>query len=150
MSKYCPYTNQKTVYLSCQECPHPICEGKTFFCLIVGSRGFSDYSRMKRALDYYLSKQSDIVIVSGDAEGADMLAKQYATEHDYPFICFPADWHLHKKAAGYIRNTQMHDFISKQKKRGCVAFWDGKSKGTAHSFALAEKFKNPIRTVKYE
>ena len=42
----------------------------------------------------------------------------------------------------------MHEYLSKQKSRGVIAFWDGKSKGTAHSFELAKEFDNPIRVVR--
>ena len=34
--------------------------------------------------------------------------------------------------------------------KGVVAFWDGKSKGTAHNFGLATKYDNPIKIVRME
>ena len=147
MARYCPEKDGPALYLDCKECENRICE--YFFCLVVGSRNFSDYELMKNKLDYLLKNQgSRIVIVSGGAKGADSLAERYAKEKGYRTMIFHADWSLGKKA-GYIRNREMHSFLSKQKKRGVVAFWDGKSNGTRHSFSLAEEFGNPIKTVRY-
>ena len=55
-------------------------------------------------------------------------------------MVFPADWEKFGKSAGYRRNFQMHEYIASFPKRECVCFWDGKSKGTAHNFKLAEDF----------
>lgn len=118
-----------------------------FYCLIVGSRTFNDYELLKRKTDYFLQNYQDIVIVSGGARGADTLAKKYAQEKEYKYIEFTADWNTHGKSAGYIRNEQMHKFLSEHKLRGCIVFWDGNSKGTKHNFALAKKYTTPIKIV---
>lgn len=150
MAKYCPYTNNNVVYLQCQECDNKICEKEWFYCLVVGSRTFSDYAKMESYLDKMLSSHKNkVVIVSGGANGADSLAEKYANNHDYPLIVMKADWNKWGKAAGYIRNQQMHDFIAKHEHRGCVAFWDGKSKGTAHNFPICEKMRTPLRICKF-
>ena len=60
-----------------------------------------------------------------------------------------ADWDKYGKSAGYIRNKQMHEYISKYQNRGVFAWWDGKSKGTAHSFELAKQYNNPIRIYNF-
>lgn len=60
----------------------------------------------------------------------------------------PADWNNDGKSAGYKRNIRMHEYISKKDDRGVIAFWDGQSKGTQHSFELAKKYKNPIRIIR--
>ena len=60
----------------------------------------------------------------------------------------PADWDKNGKAAGFIRNKAMHELIARYEHRGCVLFWDGKSKGTAHNFGLAEKYKTTIRIIR--
>ena len=147
MSKYCPIKDGPALYLDCNECQKQICHGY-FFCLIVGTRTFSNYESFKKKCDYLLQNVKDIVIVSGGAKGTDTLAKQYAKEKDYYYIEFPANWNKHGKAAGYIRNDEMHKFISKQKNRGVIAFWNGKSKGTEHSFGLAKKYDNPLKLIK--
>ena len=120
-----------------------------FYCLVVGSRTFADYSLMERALDHLLKNKvsEGITIVSGGARGADSLAELYAKKRGYDLKVFPADWNTFGKRAGYIRNEVMHEYISKFKERGVVAFWDYKSKGTAHNFPLAKKYKTPLRIV---
>lgn len=146
MSVYCPINDSDTVYLDCQECEDKWCE--CFFCLIVGSRGFTDYKKMEEITNYLLKNKKNIVIVSGGAKGADFLAKKYALEHHLLYKEFPADWDKYGKRAGYIRNEEMHKYLSKQKQKGVIAFWDGQSKGTSHNFDLAKKYKNNIKIIK--
>ncbi len=146
MSKFCPHKNGEALYLECNECDEKWCDA--FFCLVVGSRTFDDYEFMKAKLDHILKNHSNIVIVSGGAKGADSLAEKYAKEKGYPIKVFPANWDKYGKSAGYKRNEQMHQYINKAEKRGVVAFWQNESKGTAHNFKLAEKYKNPIRIIK--
>lgn len=127
----------------------------TFYLLVAGSRNFIDYSLMCRILDHVLSKQvaigNKIVIVSGDARGADELAERYADERGYDKEIMPADWNKHGKSAGYKRNTAMHEFIAmpSARKRGCICFWDGTSKGTQHNFGLAKKYGTPLKVYNY-
>ena len=146
MAKYCPEKDGPALYLDCKECTEKICE--YFFCLVVGSRSFHDYDLLKRKLDHLLMNQGQhVVVVSGGAKGTDTLAEQYAKEKGFPLRVFPADWSV-GKSAGYLRNQKMHTYLSKQKKKGVVAFWDGQSKGTQHSFELANQYHNPIRIVR--
>lgn len=102
------------------------------------------------AADALLADKTDIEIVSGGCSGADALAERYAHSHGYPLQIFPADWSRYGKRAGYVRNREMHAYISTFAERGVIAFWDGTSKGTAQSFALAKEFDNPIRIVRID
>lgn len=125
---------------------------KEFFCMIVGSRTLSDYQIFEQYLNRMLSYKTDkkIIIVSGDARSCvDRFAERYAAEHDYPLIVFPADG-ARGDRGGYERNRRMHEYLAKQKDRGVVAFWDGVSRGTQNSFALAEEFHNPIRVCMFK
>lgn len=116
--------------------------------LIVGSRTFDDYELFCDIVDSVIN-DDDIEIISGGARGADRLASKYANEHKYPIKVFHADWNKYRKSAGYRRNIEMHDYISKFDDRLCIAFWDGSSKGTSHSFELAKHYNNPIKIVHY-
>ncbi|MBP3267603.1 MAG: DUF2493 domain-containing protein [Ruminococcus sp.] len=118
------------------------------YILVVGSRSFCDYKYAAHILDKVANSHKDIVIVSGGADGADALAKRYAAERDFEYVEFPADWKTYGKSAGYIRNEEMHKYIAQFKTRKVIAFWDGVSKGTAHSFKLAEKYNNEIHVIK--
>jgi len=144
MARYCPLKQNYALYPDCMECEERLCDA--FFCLVVGSRSFTDYDLLRRKLDFFLQNQQKVVIVSGGATGADSLAERYAEEKGYPLMVFKADWSL-GKGAGYIRNEKMHRFIAGFPKRGCAAFWDGQSKGTKQSFGLAERYKNPLKVV---
>lgn len=121
-----------------------------FYCLVAGSRTITDYNYIKETLDYFLQNKTEITIVSGGARGVDSLAERYAKERNYGLKIFPADWDRYGKQAGYIRNDEMHKYISQFSDRGIVAFWDGKSKGTAHNFGLATKYDTPIKIVRME
>jgi hypothetical protein len=145
MATWCPGKHNFALYLDCKECEDRICEA--FFCLVVGSRSFDDYDFLAAKLDRLLKRQQKVVIVSGGAEGADSLAKRYAKEKGITYVEFPAEWDRYGKRAGYVRNRKMHEYISKMKKRGCVAFWDGESAGTKQNFALAKEFGNPCRVI---
>lgn len=121
-----------------------------FYLLVAGSRTFNDYSLLKEKLDYLLKKHTgNVVIIEGEAAGADTLARKYAEENGYECMKFPVAWDFYGKRAGYIRNRKMHEELSKHEMRGCVLFWDMKSKGTKHNIELCEEFKTPLRIVDY-
>lgn len=62
---------------------------ETFYCLIVGSRSFSDYELFVAKCDLLLRNWGSVVIVSGGARGADALAKRYAVDRGYCYMEFP-------------------------------------------------------------
>lgn len=47
------------------------------------------------------------VLIHGAARGADKLADEIGKELGFEIIACPADWNLHGRAAGPIRNEQM-------------------------------------------
>ena len=115
--------------------------------IIAGGREFSDYQLLKAHCDIILSKktkESDIVIVSGKARGADTLGEQYAKEYGYSVEEHPADWDRFGKAAGYRRNKEMAENAD-----ACICFWDGKSKGTKHMIDIATEMGLPLRIIRY-
>lgn len=73
-------------------------------------------------------------LVSGTAPGIDRLGERWAAEHGIPARRFPANWALHGKVAGYLRNGEMADYAE-----ALIAIWDGVSRGTAHMIAMARK-----------
>jgi len=82
--------------------------------------------------------------ISGAAKGADWLGEQWALSRGYKVMLFTANWTDHGKAAGYIRNKQMADEAT-----ALVAFWDGRSKGTAHMISAMSGRGYPIHTERY-
>lgn len=81
-----------------------------------------------------LQNQHVVEIVSGCAVGADKLGERYAQERGFQIKRFPAEWSLHGKAVGFIRNEEMAKYSD-----ALIAFWDGVSRGTKHTIDLAEK-----------
>lgn len=77
--------------------------------LVCGGRDYTDYDRLEDELNLVWRSYGEFTVISGMARGADSLAVRYAEEYDYPLEKYPADWDLHGKAAGYIRNKQMLD-----------------------------------------
>lgn len=114
--------------------------------IVCGGRDFTDYGGMERHLDFYLQNmdKKTLEICEGECEGADSLAKEYAELKGYKVKEFPADWAKYGNAAGPIRNTEMAAYAEL-----CIAFWDGKSKGTRDMLKKAKKFGLKTRIVKY-
>ena len=103
---------------------------------------------MYNKLDYYLQKQDKVLIVHGGANGADKCAVMYAKDRNIETKVFLPDWDKHGKKAGILRNIEMFKYASKFQNKGCVVFWDGKSRGTKNDIELAEKYDVPLRIVK--
>lgn len=124
-----------------------------FYLLVAGSRTFTDVELMNRKLSRILDRVGvefdNIVLVHGGARGADSIADSLARKCGWEVRVFPADW-SQGKSAGYQRNRQMHEFLAEHKNRGCVCFWDGKSRGTTHNFKLAKEFNTPLRVIRFE
>lgn len=110
---------------------------------IIGSRTFNNYNLLKLAIQKYFITWDIDLIVSGGANGADKLAEQYATEFNIKVLIHYADWSK-GRGAGFTRNHEIwkdSDVV--------VAFWDGQSKGTLHSFKLAEQYKKEFLVIEY-
>lgn len=78
-------------------------------------------------------------IISGGAQGADTLAREFAEENCLECKEYLPDWDQYGKSAGMVRNAQ----IVKNSDE-VIAFWDQKSKGTANSIFLCRKFNIPV------
>ena len=112
--------------------------------IIAGSRSFSDYDFLREVCDKYLKELNrDIEIVSGTANGADILGERYAKQKGFPIKKFPANWELGKKA-GYLRNKEMAEYAD-----GLIAFHDGTSRGTKHMIDLAKERNLKIRVINF-
>jgi hypothetical protein len=86
-----------------------------------------------------------VTIISGLAKGADTLGCRYAQEAEYPLEGFAAEWGKFGRAAGPIRNKLMAKHAD-----ALIAFWDGKSRGTAHMIDYAEEMELKVKVVMYD
>jgi hypothetical protein len=115
-----------------------------FKVIIAGGRDFTDFQLLKRSCDNLLINKPKVEIVSGGAAGSDALGEDYAYHHGFPCEQFEADWNLHGKSAGPIRNRQMAEYAD-----ALIAFWDGKSQGTRHMIQMAQTHDLDIRIINY-
>jgi len=97
--------------------------------LVCGGRDFADRQWLIKVLD---TMRPD-VIIQGGADGADLIAKEWAMSRGKSYWTFPADWDSHGNAAGPIRNRQMVEW---GKPNVVLAFPGGK--GTANMVKLAK------------
>jgi len=89
----------------------------------------------------YLPKECTCII-SGGARGVDSFAMKAAEKLEISFLCIKPDYEKHGKAAPLIRNEEI---ISKADH--VIAFWDFKSRGTAHTIALCIAKGVPVRVI---
>lgn len=135
--------------------------------IICGGRDFDNYPFMCDKLDAIFSNNKPDEIVSGGQKtvekdengvvvkvyGADALGELYAWDH-YAFgkhkckvTVFEANWYPNGKldrSAGPKRNQQMADYATH-----CVAFWNGRSKGTQDMILRAKANGLNVRVVFY-
>ena len=107
---------------------------------VIGSRNFENYEILANEILKLNLKISSII--SGGAKGADTLAERWANENNIPIILYKPDWKKYGRAAGLRRNENIIESCD-----FCLAFWDGKSKGTKFSIDLCKKLKKPIKVV---
>jgi len=104
---------------------------------VVGSRTCTSPRKVFPVLRRLLSPGD--IIISGGAKGVDSLAEVYAKDNDHTIIVHKAQWGLHGKAAGPIRNKQIVEDCDE-----VIAFWDGSSRGTRNTLGLAKETRKPI------
>jgi hypothetical protein len=97
---------------------------------VVGSRGFRNYAFLEDMLRSFPISR----IVSGGAKGADSMAEKYAQERSKPVVIYRPEYSKYGKNAPLVRNKAIIDASDI-----CVAFWDGKSRGTKHAISMAKK-----------
>jgi hypothetical protein len=117
------------------------------YVMVSGSRHYTRYFEFAKKMDHILANfnKKDIVFVEGEAAGTDYLGFLYALRRGLKHIGYPADWDEHGKSAGYIRNVEMMEVA-----QFCIAFWDGKSRGTQHVVRNCHRYDVSLRTIQIE
>ena len=130
--------------------------------IIAGGRDFNDYEMLARECNHIFinlaqeghfpinvnESRKFIEVISGTANGADKLGEKFAQDYKLIVKCFPANWNLYGKSAGYRRNEQMAIY-AKEDNGVLIAFWNGQSKGTKHMIDLAKKHGLKVFVVNY-
>lgn len=81
-------------------------------------------------------------VVSGCAKGADTWGEHWAEQSFTHVIHFPANWTMHGKAAGPIRNAQMAEYAD----AAVIFIWNG-SRGSANMLQQMQKRGKPCFVV---
>lgn len=113
--------------------------------IIAGSRTVDKY-RAFFELGKWLKPQEqfDIIFVTGCCKSGPDQVPFLLQETDWGISIkkFPADWDLHGKAAGPIRNRQMAKYAD------CLLLiWDGKSRGSMNMKQEMERIGKPVYEV---
>ena len=91
--------------------------------IVAGSRSIKDYELVKKAIEDSGFKIS--ILVCGEARGVDSLGRRWAESHEVPIKSFAANWDIHGRGAGHIRNKEMAEYA-----QALVLVWDGQSAGS--------------------
>ena len=83
-----------------------------FRLLVAGGRNYYDYKFIDDTLTNWYDEVSGLyteglTVVHGDTAGVDRIAAQWAKYNSFIVEAYPADWKLHGKAGGAIRNAKM-------------------------------------------
>ena len=94
--------------------------------MVTGSRRHNDWGLIRSVLDMFVQDYGHPnLVIHGDANGADTFAQIWAQNNHLPIRKYPAEWHIHGKKAGPMRNTEMVNVATH-----CYAFPLEDSKGT--------------------
>lgn len=111
---------------------------------IVGGREFNDYDLLKTSIAQLQQSRTILQVVSGGAKGADSLGERWADENGIPKKIFPAQWDKYGKRAGFLRNK---DIVANCDE--VIAFWDGRSRGTADTIATARAQGKKVTIISF-
>lgn len=118
--------------------------------LVCGDRNWTDAEMIYRELAKLTNEYppEEVLVIEGEAKGADLAAAKATERLDYRIMRFPADWEKHHRAAGPIRNRQM---LVEGKPDVVWAFHDDleHSKGTKNMVDIATKAGVPVVKFKH-
>lgn len=104
---------------------------------VIGSRNLE-----VRDLENYLPRETS-VIVSGGARGVDSSARSFAEGHGIPLLEFLPEYERYGRAAPIRRNIKIIESADL-----VLAFWDGRSRGTAFVIKECRRRGVPCRVFR--
>jgi hypothetical protein len=115
--------------------------GRLLVVIVTGDRGWTNYRLVCENLDRFSISE----LHQGGAAGADRCAKNWALRRGVPSFQHPADWKTFGKAAGPLRNIEMHKSVNADL---VVAFKNNfgakPNGGTEHMVSLAWDTGTPV------
>ncbi|MFD4699811.1 SLOG family protein [Streptomyces niveus] len=112
--------------------------------LITGSRTWTDEKAVREAINQAVSEfpgRRAVVIHGACPRGADVMAERASHRLSLPSEAHPAEWRVHGRGAGFIRNQLMVDLGADI----CLAFIRDRSRGASHTARIAEAAGIPVR-----
>jgi hypothetical protein len=120
--------------------------------LVCGSRTWTDDALLAEALERVVTEhgqgRAGVVLIEGDARGADRLAGILAKAHGWELEVYPADWQRHGRAAGMRRNARMLRQGRPERVIACTDDLAG-SRGTADMVRRAHSVGLPVLVVSH-
>jgi hypothetical protein len=110
--------------------------------LVCGGRDYADRPRVWLTLDAMHARDRIVVLIHGNAKGADTLAKHWAVARRVRHLPFEPDWQTHGDLAGPIRNRRMLD----EGKPDLVLAFPG-GRGTRNMVGQAKRAGVPVEIV---
>ena len=107
------------------------------YVLVCGSRSWRDGEPIH---DRIRQLHPSITVVQGGAQGVDLLARGWAWRLGMGVVTVRPDYRRHGVSAPYRRNEKMADLMPSL----CIAFWDGKSRGTKHMIKVCQDRGIPV------
>ena len=104
--------------------------------LIAGSRSIQNFD-----LSAYIPEDTNLIITGG-AQGVDVLAEQYADKHKISKLIVRPRYEVYGKAAPILRNQKMVEISDM-----VLVIWDGQSKGTKSTIRYAKKLQKNLIVV---
>ncbi|WP_079045252.1 MULTISPECIES: DUF2493 domain-containing protein [unclassified Streptomyces] len=119
-----------------------------FTVIVTGSRNWKDWEAVWKELHSLYEEHRELLVIHGGCPtGADHYAEEWVRNWYYPLKVgqrvFSADWTLHGRAAGPIRNREMAQAGADL----CLAFPLGKSYGTWNCVNECKKAGIPVKVI---
>jgi SLOG family YspA-like protein len=118
--------------------------------LVCGSRDWTDAALLAHAVEQVIAQHGQdrpgVVLIEGDARGADRLAGTLARARGWELEVYPADWQRHGRTAGMRRNARM---LRQGRPERVIALTDDPtaSRGTADMVRRAHSAGIPVLVV---
>lgn len=84
-----------------------VCGGRDYGKNPDGSWNHAETDLLFNTLQDLLEQHKDLIVIQGQARGADTLARVWAESREVTVLSFDADWNRYGNRAGPIRNLQM-------------------------------------------
>jgi hypothetical protein len=120
--------------------------------LVCGSRTWTDGALLAHAVEQVVAEhgqdRAGVVLIEGDARGADRLAGTLAEARGWGLEVYPADWQRHGRTAGMRRNALM---LRQGRPERVIACTDdlAVSRGTADMIRRARSAGIPVLVVSH-